>query len=90
MCDVKKAVYIAAKKFMFEPISETLWLNFKSEIEPLLDKMKTGNGLTDYQVLRKATKEKATICAVIRLWAIEAVEKFDITIELSDSYVNVE
>lgn len=90
VCDVKKEVYIAAKKFMFEPISETLWLNFKSEIEPLLDKMKTGNGLTDYQVLRKATTEKATICAVIRLWAVDAVEKFDVTIELSDSYVNVE
>ena len=90
VCDVKKAVYIAAKKFMFEPISETLWLNFKSEIEPLLDKMKTGNGLTDYQVLKKTTKEKATICAVIRLWAVDAVEKFDVTIELSDSYVNVE
>ena len=90
VCDVKKAVYVAAKKFMFEPISEILWLNFKSEIEPLLDKMKSGNGLTKYEILRKSTTEKATICAVIRLWAVDAVEKFDVTIELSDSYVNVE
>lgn len=90
VCDVKKAVYVAAKKFMFEPISEILWLNFKSEIEPLLDKMKSGNGLTKYEILRKSTTEKATICAVIRLWAVDAVEKFDVTIELSDSYVNIE
>jgi hypothetical protein len=75
---------------MFESISDILWLNFKSEIEPELDKMVSGNGLSDYQIIRKSTTEKATICAIIRLYALEAVEHFDISIELSDSFVNVE
>lgn len=89
-CDVKKVVYTAAKKFMFEPISDILWLNFKSEIEPTLDKMVSGNGLTNYRIIRQATTEKATISACIRLYAVEPVENFDITLEISDSYISVE
>lgn len=89
-CDVKKLVYKTCKKYMFESLSDILWLNFKADIEPELDKMVSGNGLSDYQIIRKSTTEKATICAIIRLYAIEAVENFDISIELSDSFVNVE
>lgn len=89
-CDVKKAVYVAARKFMFEPVSEILWLNFKSEIEPLLDKMISGNGLTNYKIIRKETTEKATISVLIRLYVVEPVENFDVTIEISDSYIEVQ
>lgn len=88
--DVKKKVYEAAKKLTFELNDNILWLNFKSEIEPTLDKMVSGNGLSGYKLIRKTSKKKATIEAVIKLYAIEAVESWDITIELSDSYVAIQ
>lgn len=88
--DVKKVVYKAARKLTFELNSDILWLNFRSEIEPTLDKMVSGNGLTTYKIIRKATTKKATIEAIIRLRAVEAVEDWDITLELADDYVSVQ
>lgn len=74
---------------MFETNSLQLWLNFKSKITPLLDKMITGNGLSDYTIRKEKTSKKATLKVVITLYAIEAVENFDITVEISDSVVEV-
>lgn len=88
--DVKKEVYKASNKLTFELNTDVLWLNFKASIEPMLDQMVSGNGLSDYKIIRKTSSKRATIEAVIRLYAIEAVENFDITIELSDSYVSVQ
>ena len=88
--DVKKVVYTAARRLTFELNDDTLWLNFKSAIEPTLDAMKSGNGLSKYKITKLTATEKATVKAKIRLWAIEPVEDWDITIELADSYTTVE
>ena len=88
--DVKKVVYQTAKRLTFELNDNILWLNFKSAIEPTLDQMVSGNGLTGYKIIKKATTKKATIEAIIRLYAVEAVENWDITIELADAYVSVQ
>ena len=88
--DIKKVVYQTAKRLTFELNDNILWLNFRAAIEPTLDRMVSGNGLSDYKIIKKTSKKKATIEAVIRLYAIEAVESWDITIELSDSYVSAE
>lgn len=88
--DVKKVVYQTAKRLTFELNDNILWLNFRAAIEPTLDRMVSGNGLSDYKIIKKATTKKATIEAVIRLYAIEAVESWDITIELADNYVSAE
>lgn len=87
--DVKKVVYAAAKKLTFDLNSDVTWLNFKSEIEPTLDKMVSGNGISNYKILRQPTTKKATISAIIKLYPIEAVEDWDITIELSDTVTSV-
>lgn len=88
--DVKKVVYTAAKKLTFELNSETLWLNFKAEIEPTLDQMKSGNGLSNYKITKVATTKKATLACVIRLYAIEAVEDWDIEVQLTDSTIDIQ
>ena len=88
--DVKKVVYTAAKKLTFELNSETLWLNFKAEIEPTLDQMKSGNGLSNYKITKVATTKKATLACVIRLYAIEAVENWDIEFQLTDSTIDIQ
>ena len=87
--DVKRQVFVTARKLTFEPNSDILWINFKSSIIPLLDQMVTGNGITGYQFIRQATTKKATLKAKIVLECIEAVEDFDITIELTDAAVAV-
>lgn len=88
--DIKKLVYRVAKKLTFEQDSNILWLNFKAAIEPTLDKMVSDNGLADYKIIKLTTTKRATIACKIRLVAIEAVEDWDITIELADSYTTVE
>lgn len=87
--DVKRQVFVAARALTFEPNSDILWVNFKSMIIPLLDQMVNGNGITGYQFVRQATTKKATLKAKIVLECIEAVEDFDITIELTDAAVEV-
>lgn len=88
--DIKKKVYEIAKELTFELNTEILWLNFKSKLIPTLDQMVSGNGLSGYKIIKTPTDKKATVACTIKLYAIEAVEDWDITIELSDSYVSVE
>ncbi len=83
-CDLKKTLYKACKRYTFENNTDIMWLNFKSQIEPALAKMLSGNGIASYQIIKVATTKKATIEAIIRLVPIEPVEDWFITIELTD------
>ena len=87
LCDLKKVIYTTCKGLTFEQNSDILWINFKAGIVPTLDQMVNGNGLRDYEIKRKKSDVKGQLKATIRLYAIEAVEDFDITIELSDAEV---
>lgn len=87
--DVKKTVYNAAKNLMFEQNSDVLWINFLAQITPLLDRLMSGQGLSNYKIIKKATKAKAKLEATIKLYPIYAVEEFEVTIELSDEDVSV-
>lgn len=51
--------------------------------------MVTGNGIADYRLIKKTSSVKATLKAVIRIVSIEAVEDFDLTVEMSDSVESV-
>lgn len=82
MCDVKKQAYTAAKAAIFEPNDDILWLNFKSAITPLLDRMVAGRGLTNYKVIKNANVDPTKLDVTIRLYPIYAVESVDISIEL--------
>ena len=83
-CDLKKTLYQACKRYTFENNTDITWLNFKSQIEPVLAKMLSGNGIASYQIIKVATTKKATIEAIIRLVPMEPVEDWFITIELTD------
>lgn len=87
---VKKQLYKAATKYTFEQNSTVLWVNFTSEIIPLLEKMKSGNGIVDYRIVKQPTTQKARLKAKIILMPIEAVEDFELEIELTDSLEVVE
>lgn len=87
--DIKKTLYVACKSITFEQNSDLLWVKFKSMITPLLDQMQTGDGISGYQLTKKKSLGKATLTAVIRIYPIEAVEDFEITLELADEFTNV-
>ena len=87
--DLKKVIYTTAKSLTFEPNTEVLWLNFKSMVEPTLDQMVSGNGIRGYKFIRVNTTKKATVSCIVRIIPIEAVEDWDITVELNDSTVSV-
>lgn len=82
---VKKRLYDTARKFTFELNSEVLWTRFSNDITPLLDDMVSGNGLVGYRFNRVATKQKARLKARLTIIPIEAVEDFQLTVELTDA-----
>lgn len=93
--DIKKVSYSTAKKLMFEQDSDTLWLKFKSGITPLLDQLKSGNGISDYKIIRGKTKyngqalTRGEIAAVIKIFPMYAVEYFEITVVMADNDVTI-
>lgn len=86
---IKKTLFVASRGLTFEQNSDILWINFKAQITPLLDKMTTGNGIADYRLIKQKADKKATLKATIRIVPIEAVEDFDLTVEMSDSTESV-
>ena len=83
---IKKQLYVACRRFTFDPNSDTLWFNFVNAITPTLDSMKSDQGIRDYKVIKVYTDKKATLKAKIRIIPIEAVEDFDLEISLEDSF----
>lgn len=83
---IKKQLYVACRRFTFDPNNDTLWFNFVNAIRPTLDEMKADQGIRDYKIMKVTTDKKATLKAKIRIIPIEAVEDFDLEISLEDSF----
>lgn len=83
---IKKQLYVACRRFTFDPNSDTLWFNFVNAIKPTLEVMKADQGIRDYKILKVLTDRKATLKAKIRIIPIEAVEDFDLEVSLEDSF----
>lgn len=89
-CDVKKELYSASKDFAFEQNGDILWVNFSARIKPLLDTALSGNGIKGYKLIKEATNKKGRLKARIKIVPIEAVEDFDLTLEMTDSIESVD
>ena len=83
---IKKQLYVACRRFTFDPNSDTLWFNFVNAIKPTLEVMKADQGIRDYKIVKVYTDKKATLKAKIRIIPIEAVEDFDLEVSLEDSF----
>lgn len=82
---LKKQIYVACRRFTFDPNSDVLWINFCNAITPTLERMKNNQGIENFVIERVDTDLKATLKAKIRITPIEAVEDFDIELALEDS-----
>lgn len=93
--DIKKQAYKAARKLTFEQNNDTLWLSFKALMNPLLDKMVSGYGISGYKMVQDSDKmralgnPKATMCVKIIITPVEPVEDFYVSIILKDDDVSV-
>lgn len=85
VCDIKKELYRASRKFTFEQNDDILWANFKAEISGLLDRALSGSGVRGYNIEKIDTDIKGRLKAHVKIIPIEAVEDFDLTIEMADS-----
>lgn len=88
--DIKKTLYQACRSLTFEQNNDTLWTKFTAAITPLLDTMKTSNGISGYKLTKGTPTIKAEMVATLRIVPIEAVEDFTITIEIGDSLEVIE
>lgn len=93
--DIKKQAYKAARKLTFEQNNDTLWLSFKALMNPTLDRMVSGYGISGYKMVQDADKmralgnPKATMCVKIIITPVEPVEDFYVSIILKDDDVSV-
>lgn len=87
--DIKKEVYRVARKLTFEQNSDVLWVNFKAEMSPLLERMAHGYGINGYRLQLDTEhprfNERATLCVKIIISPVEAVEDFYVTVVMQDS-----
>lgn len=90
MCDIKKIMRNVALKLNFEIKSDILWLNFRSQVEPQLDKIIANNGIERYKLTQISTTERGKMKIKLTVWCLYAVEKWDMEVELTDSYVSVQ
>ena len=84
LCDIKKQLYHASLRITFEPNDDIAWINFKKLNNTLLDQMQSGRGIEWYRWNKLITEKKATLKALLTIKPIEALEYFDITINLSE------
>lgn len=84
-CDIKKSMWKAARRYTFEQNTLRLWLNFCSQVRPLLDQAKTGEGIQSYRFVQEETSVKARLKARIIIVPIEAVEDFELSFVMDDT-----
>lgn len=84
-CDIKKTMWKAARRYTFEQNTLRLWLNFCSQIRPLLDSAKTGEGIESYKFIQEETSAKGRLKARVIIVPIEAVEDFELSFVMDDT-----
>lgn len=87
--EIKRNVYVICKGLMFDPNDDILWVNFKNAVTPLLEKMRSGQGIKSFRLVKIQSSARGTMTAKIIIVPIEAVETFDITVELTDEDIAV-
>ena len=88
--DIKKQMYQTARRYMFSANNDALWINFRNGVIGLLNQMQSGYGIESY-TLSKDTEHstKSALYVLCSIKPVYPVEKFDITIEITDDNVEV-
>lgn len=94
--DIKKQLYAASQRLLFEQNTDVLWINFKSLITPMLEKMVSNSILTTYKITKLDVDPETgqqvpayKILAVIKIYPINSVEVFDLTVEIDNNDLTI-
>lgn len=85
VCDIKKALYKAARQYQFEQNNDVLWVNFQSSVNTKLEEMKQSYGISGYRWIKEDTDEKAKLKATLKVVPVAPFEDLDLTLVLTDS-----
>lgn len=94
LCDLKKQLYKASKKYQFEQNTDVLWTQYKSYVNVLLEEMKLSYGIAGYRWEKVTSATKAAdrkaiagnkLSCKLYIVPIEPVDDFDVEITLSDT-----
>lgn len=81
---IKKTLYNASRAYVFEQNTDVLFINFKNYVTPILERMKTSDGLIGYNFVKVATDAKARLRARLTLIPVDTAEDFEIDVYLVD------
>ena len=94
--DIKKKLYEASERLLFEQNTDILWLDFKHIVSPLLDTMVSNNILSDYNMVKYNIDPESgepvpayMVLAHITIRPINSVEVFDLTVILENNEISV-
>ena len=94
--DIKKTLYEASQRLLFEQNTDILWLNFKALITPILDRMVSNYILSSYKITKYnvdpetgAAVPAYKVLANIQIRPINSVEVFDLTVMLENNEISV-
>lgn len=86
---IHKQAFKVSMRHTFEPNDDIVWLSFKQKVNTLLDQMVSGRGIKYYKWYKVRTDVLGQIRAQLTIRPIEAVESFDITINMTDQDITV-
>jgi len=88
--DIKKQMYQSARRYMYSANNDALWINFRSSVIGLLNQMQQGYGIKSWSLKKDMAKStKSSLYVLCSIQPVYPVEKFDITIEITDEDVEV-
>lgn len=87
---VKRKTYEMSYKYLFEPITESLFVKWETVVRELLDTLVTGNAISEYQVKMDSTlntdetKAQNKLIGQVRIKPLEVAEFIDIDLVITD------
>lgn len=88
--DIKKQMYQSARRYMYSANNDALWINFRSSVVGLLNQMQQGYGIKSWSLKKDMAKStKSSLYVLCSIQPVYPVEKFDITIEITDEDIEV-
>lgn len=87
---VKRKTYEISYKYLFEPITEALFVKWETAVRELLDQLVTGNAISEYKIRMDSTLNTAETIAQnkligqVRIKPLEVAEFIDIDLIITD------
>lgn len=89
VCDICKRVYESSIKTTFESNNDITWMNYKTNISELIDKMVADGKLANYQITKITSDSGSEIKCKIKIVPNEPVEDFDVYVNITNGTTEV-